>query len=77
MESLIISARTRFKILLYKEKGAKIFKFYLPEDMYINDPDLWPFYKKAEKLGIVLDIHTGFSWVPPGKSKYALPHLSR
>ncbi|MFA6013004.1 MAG: amidohydrolase family protein [Desulfobacteraceae bacterium] len=58
-----------------KEKGAKIFKFYAPEDTYINDPDLWPFYKKAEELGIVLDIHTGFSWVPPGKSKYALPIL--
>ncbi|MGA2158632.1 MAG: amidohydrolase family protein [Dehalococcoidia bacterium] len=56
-----------------KEKGAKIFKFYPPEDTYINDPDLWPFYGKAEELGIVLDIHTGFCWVPPGKSKYALP----
>jgi len=58
-----------------KEKGARIFKFYPPEDTYINDPDLWPFYKKAEELRIVLDIHTGFSWVPPGKSKYALPIL--
>ncbi len=58
-----------------KERGAKIFKFYPPEDTYINDPDLWPFYEKAEELGIVLDIHTGFSWVPPGKSKYALPIL--
>ncbi|MBI5843640.1 MAG: amidohydrolase [Deltaproteobacteria bacterium] len=58
-----------------KEKGAKIFKFYPPEDTYINDPDLWPFYKKAEELDIVLDIHTGFCWVPPGKSKYALPVL--
>jgi len=56
-----------------KEKGARIFKFYPPEDTYINDPDLWPFYKKAEELGIVLDIHTGFCWVPPGKSKYSLP----
>ena len=58
-----------------KEKGAKIFKFYPPEDTYMNDPDLWPFYRKAEELGIVLDIHTGFCWVPPGKSKYALPIL--
>jgi len=58
-----------------REKGAKIFKFYPPEDTYINDPDLWPFYRKAEELQIVLDIHTGFSWVPPGKSKYALPIL--
>ncbi len=56
-----------------KEKGAKIFKFYPPEDTYINDPDIWPFYAKAEELGIVLDIHTGFCWVPPGKSKHALP----
>lgn len=56
-----------------KEKGAKIFKYYPPEDTYINDEELWPFYAKAEELGIVLDIHTGFSWVPPGKSKYALP----
>lgn len=56
-----------------KERGAKIFKFYPPEDTYINDPDLWPFYARAEELGIVLDIHTGFCWVPPGKSKYALP----
>lgn len=56
-----------------KEKGARIFKFYPPEDTYINDPDLWPFYAKAEELGIVLNIHTGFCWVPPGKSKYALP----
>jgi predicted TIM-barrel fold metal-dependent hydrolase len=56
-----------------KEKGAKIFKFYAPEDTYINDPELWPFYEKAEKLGIVLDIHTGFVWVPPGKAKYCQP----
>jgi len=56
-----------------KERGAKIFKFYPPEDTYMNDPDLWPFYAKAEELDIVLDIHTGFCWVPPGKSKYALP----
>jgi predicted TIM-barrel fold metal-dependent hydrolase len=58
-----------------KEKGAKIFKFYPPEDTFINDPELWPFYAKAEELDIVLDIHTGFCWVPPGKSKHALPIL--
>ncbi len=55
------------------ERGAKIFKYYSPEDTYINDHALWPFYKRAEELGIVLDLHTGFSWVPPGKSKYCLP----
>ena len=56
-----------------KEKGAKIFKYLCTEDTYINDPDLWPFYKKAEELGIVLDIHTGMSWCPPQASKYANP----
>lgn len=56
-----------------KEKGAKIFKFYPPEDTYINDPDLWPFYEKAEELDIVLDIHTGFGWCAPGKFKHGLP----
>ncbi|MCD8013157.1 MAG: amidohydrolase family protein [Lachnospiraceae bacterium] len=55
------------------EHGAKIFKYYSPEDTYINDPELWPFYKRAEELGIVLCIHAGFSWVPPGKSKYCHP----
>lgn len=58
-----------------KERGAKIFKFYPPEDTYMNDPEIWPFYEKAQELGVVLDIHTGFCWVPPGKSKYALPIL--
>lgn len=55
------------------ERGAKLFKYYPPEDTYINDLELWPFYRRAEELDIVLDIHTGFSWVPPGKSKYCLP----
>ncbi|MBI5601955.1 MAG: amidohydrolase [Deltaproteobacteria bacterium] len=56
-----------------KEKGAKIFKFYPPEDTCINDPDLWPFYRKAEELDIVLDIHTGFGWCAPGKFSNGLP----
>lgn len=56
-----------------KEKGAKIFKYYSPEDTYMNDPDIWPFYEKAQELGIVLDLHTGMVWVPPGKSKYCHP----
>jgi predicted TIM-barrel fold metal-dependent hydrolase len=54
-------------------KGAKIFKYYPPEDTYINDPELWPVYKRAEELDSVLCIHTGYCWVPPGKSKYCNP----
>ena len=55
------------------DHGARIFKYYSPEDTYINDPELWPFYRRAEELGIVLCLHTGFCWVPPGKSKYCYP----
>ncbi|MFZ5643606.1 MAG: amidohydrolase family protein [Bacillota bacterium] len=58
-----------------KEKGAKIFKFYPPEDTYINDPDIWPFYEKAQELGIVLDIHTGIGWCAPGKFAHGDPLL--
>lgn len=56
-----------------KERGAKIFKFYPPEDTRINDPELWPFYEKAQELGIVLSIHTGFGWCAPGKFSNGLP----
>jgi len=56
-----------------KERGAKIFKFYPPEDTRINDPELWPFYEKAQELGIVLSIHTGFGWCSPGKFSHGLP----
>lgn len=56
-----------------KEREAKIFKYYSPEDTFMNDPELWPFYEKAQELGIVLDFHTGMVWVPPGKSKYCHP----
>jgi predicted TIM-barrel fold metal-dependent hydrolase len=56
-----------------KEKGAKIFKYLCTEDTYINDPELWPFYEKAQELKIILDIHTGMSWCPPQGSKYAHP----
>lgn len=54
----------------WMDHGAKIFKYYSPEDTYMNDPELSSFYKRAEELGAVLCMHTGFSWVPPGKSKY-------
>jgi uncharacterized protein len=64
---------TIWEMEYWMDKGAKIFKYYSPEDTYINDSELWPFYKRAEELGVVLCVHTGFSWVPPGKSKYCHP----
>ncbi|MFA5903062.1 MAG: amidohydrolase family protein [Desulfobacula sp.] len=66
---------TIWEMEYWVKRGAKIFKYYPPEDTYINDKELWPFYARAEELGIVLCIHTGFCWVPPGKSKFALPIL--
>jgi uncharacterized protein len=60
---------------LVKERNCKLFKFYPPEDTYINDERIWPFYKRCEELGVPVTIHTGFSWCPPGKSKYCLPIL--
>lgn len=60
---------------LAQERGCKIFKFYPPEDTYINDERLWPFYKRCEELGVIVSIHTGWSWCPPGKAKYCQPVL--
>ena len=60
---------------LVKNRNAKMVKFYPPEDTYINDPEIWPFYEKVTELGIPLAIHLGWSWVPPGKSKYCVPVL--
>jgi predicted TIM-barrel fold metal-dependent hydrolase len=60
---------------LVKERNCKMVKFYPLEDTYINDKEIWPFYEKVAELGIVLTIHTGFCWVPPGLSKYCAPIL--
>lgn len=60
---------------LVKNKNCKAIKFYPPEDTYINDPQLWPFYEKIVELGIPVFIHTGWCWVPPGLSKYCVPLL--
>ncbi len=58
---------------LAKERNCKLVKFYPPEDTYINDERLWPFYERCQQLGVAVSIHTGFSWCPPGKAKYCLP----
>jgi uncharacterized protein len=60
---------------LAKERGVKLFKFYPPEDTYINDERIWPFYKRCEELGVTVSVHTGWSWCPPGKAKYCAPVL--
>jgi predicted TIM-barrel fold metal-dependent hydrolase len=58
---------------LVRERNCRMIKFYPPEDTYINDERLWPFYERVSELGVPLTVHTGFCWVPPGRSKYCLP----
>jgi hypothetical protein len=60
---------------LVRERNCKLVKFYPPEDTYINDKELWPFYQKVSDLKIPLTVHTGFSWCPPGRAKYCVPIL--
>jgi len=51
---------------LVKERGARLCKMYQPEDAGpINDRRLWPFYARAEELGVPLTVHTGNSYVVP------------
>jgi predicted TIM-barrel fold metal-dependent hydrolase len=60
---------------MVKERNARMVKFYPPEDTYINDETIYPFYEKCVELNIPVAIHTGFCWCPPGRSKYCDPIL--
>ncbi len=60
---------------LVKERNCRILKFFPPGDTFINDPELWPFYKKVCELGVPVSIHTGVAWAPPGLSKHSHPML--
>ena len=49
---------------LVRERGAKLCKVYQPEDDGpINDKRMWPYYEKAQELGVPLTIHTGHAYV--------------
>ncbi|MDY0067246.1 MAG: amidohydrolase family protein [Steroidobacteraceae bacterium] len=58
-----------------KECGVKVFKFYCPEDTYINDKRLWPFFEKAQELNLVMQVHTGTGYVYGARNKYCHPGL--
>ncbi len=60
---------------LVKERNARLCKVYAPEDGFLNDPGMWPFYEKACELDIPLTIHTGMSYVVPQPNKYTHPVL--
>ena len=61
---------------LVKERDARLCKVYQPEDTApLNDRAMYPFYEKAQELGVPLTVHTGMSYVVPQPSKYTLPIL--
>ena len=60
-----------------KEKNCKCCKLYPPEEhVPINDPSMWPFWEKAEELGILVMVHTGMAYTYKGKTTNCMPiHL--
>jgi uncharacterized protein len=59
---------------LFKTGNARLCKVYQPEDDGpLNDPRMWPFYEKAQELGVPLTIHTGMAYVPPQPGKHTHP----
>lgn len=59
---------------LHTQMGFKCTKVYSPEDGYLNDPQMFPFYAKCEELQIPVCFHTGFT-VRIGMTKYCEPIL--
>jgi len=60
---------------LVKERNFKGCKLYGPDEVPMNDRQLWPFYEKIQELGIVLFIHTGFAWLGGGRTVNCIPIL--
>ena len=60
---------------LVKERNARMVKVYPPEDLPLNDPEMYPLYEKAGELDIPVAVHLGWCWVPPGVSYNCLPVL--
>lgn len=54
-------------------RGIKLYPTY--EFFYPNDRMLYPFYAKAEELGVPVMLHTGSSVFPGAKIKYGDPLL--
>ncbi len=59
---------------LYKNHGAVACKVYqVEDDGPLNDRRMYPFYAKAEELGIPLTIHLGTAYPGVHLTKHALP----
>lgn len=52
-------------------RGIKLYPTY--EYFYPNDPMLYPFYAKAQELGVPVMLHTGSSVFPGSRIKYGNP----
>ncbi len=60
-----------------KEKGCKYFKIYPPGEKWDTDDErYWPFYAKAQELGLVMGVHTGHGYIYGANTHAAMPrHL--
>jgi uncharacterized protein len=57
-----------------KEKNCKCSKLYPPEELVpMNDKVLWPFWEKAQELGILVMIHTGMAYTYKGRTRNCQP----
>lgn len=71
-----VNAAIREMEILAKTKNCKVFKFYPPDEWPINDRRLWPFYEKAQDLGMTMQVHTGMGYVYRGSTFNSMPiHL--
>jgi predicted TIM-barrel fold metal-dependent hydrolase len=43
------------------------------QELYPNDPALYPLYEKAQELGIPILFHAGMTWEPDAKAGYGRP----
>ncbi len=64
---------------LVKEKGCKYCKVYLPGEQWDpSDERMWPFWAKAQELGLVVGMHTGHGYVYGANTHASMPcHLER
>ena len=60
-----------------KEHGVKYGKIYPPGELWdLNDRRYWPFYAKAEELGVMLGMHMGHGYIYGANTHAARPgHL--
>ena len=57
-----------------KEHGVKYGKIYPPGECWeMNDKRLWPFYAKAQELGVMLAFHMGHGYIYGANTQFGRP----